>query len=78
MSYTWLAGRLRSHRGMSGRVSGGPSMPAAFLMLPEGAPGQSAAKAVERAAIKALQAEGFAMLSTADSHGRQMPAGLSG
>lgn len=52
-------------------------MPAAYLMVPDAAPGQSAAKAVETAAIKALVAAGFGMLSTADSRGRQMPAGLS-
>ncbi len=52
-------------------------MPAAFLVLPEVAPGQSAAKAVETAAIKLLAAEGFGMLSTADARGRQLPSALA-
>lgn len=72
-----FAGRLQNHRRLSGRVGGGPNMPAAYLMLPDAAPGQSAAKAVETAAIKALVAAGFGMLSTVDARGRQMPAGLS-
>lgn len=52
-------------------------MPAAYLQLPNDAPGQSAAKAIETAAIKLLQAEGFGMLSTVDARGRQTPVGLS-
>lgn len=52
-------------------------MPAAYLVLPQTAPGQSAAKAVETAAIKLLGQEGFAMISTVDACGRQMPRGLN-
>lgn len=77
MRTLWCAARLRTHRAASGRVGGGRNMPAAFLVLPEVAPGQSAAKAVETAAIKLLAAEGFGMLSTADARGRQLPSALA-
>ena len=69
------AGRLAKHR-RGGPVRGGRDMEAAYLTVPAGTAGRSAAAALEARTIRAMRDGGFPLISTADARNHRLPEAL--
>lgn len=69
-----LTERIAAHRKRTGgtRVAD-PLAEFTYVALPQGGGGSSAAKAVEAAVIKAMQSEGYSLLSVVDARKRHAP-----